>query len=313
MMEKQKLSFQIYKPDQEAKAVVFCVHGMQEHKMRYDGLARYFTENGYACITYDLPGHGQTAGVEENKGWFSEEDGWKTLVDSAVEIATIARNEFHEIPVIYFGHSMGTIIGRVFLQNYDNLIDGMILSGVPTYQSACKLGILLAKVVIKNKGKKGYSRLLETMSTGSFNKAVENPETDVDWLSYNKDNVQAYIDDEWCGFPFTNQGYLDLFTLMEKMGDVSLYRCNHSDLPIFVFAGEDDPCIGGQKGFEKSISILKEAGYQNIETKLFAHMRHETLHEDDAEKVMETAVDWLNRNIRVKINEILLLKSLHSI
>lgn len=297
MMEKQKLSYRIYKPETEAKAVVFCVHGMQEHKERYDALAKYFNAEGYACITYDLPGHGETAGTEENKGWFSEKDGWNTLVDSAVEIATLARKEFPAVPVIYFGHSMGTIIGRVFLQQYDNLVDGMILSGVPTYQSACKLGVVLAKAVIRSKGKKEHSKLLETMATGSFNKAVEDPETEVDWLSYNKDNIQAYLKDEWCGFPFTNQGYLDLFELMDRMGNVSLYRCNHADLPIYIFAGEDDPCIGGEKGFEKSIDILKQAGYVNIETKLFEHMRHETLHEDDAEKVMAAAVDWLQRNI----------------
>lgn len=296
-MSKQELSFKVYKPEKDPKAVVFCVHGMQEHKMRYDALAKYFTSHNYACITYDLPGHGETAKTKENQGYFSETDGWKTLVDSAVEIATIAKQQFPNIPIIYFGHSMGTLIGRTFLQEHDDIIDGMILSGVPTYQSACKLGVVVAKCVIALKGKKGHSKLLSTLATGSFNKVIDNPETDVDWLSYNKDNVQEYINDEWCGFDFTNVGYLDLFTLMDKMGNTSLYKCTKPTLPIYVFAGEDDPCIGGQKGFEVSIKILKKAGYTHIDTKLFEHMRHETLHEDDAEKVMEEAVKWLDDKI----------------
>lgn len=297
-MEKQQLSFKVYQPEKDPKAVVFCVHGMQEHKMRYDALAKYFTSHNYACITYDLPGHGETASTIDNQGYFSDTDGWKTLVDSAVEIATIAKQQFPNIPVIYFGHSMGTLIGRTFLQEHDNLIDGMILSGVPTYQSACKLGIIVAKIVIALKGKKGHSKLLATLATGSFNKVIDNPKTDVDWLSYNTDNVQEYINDEWCGFDFTNVGYLDLFTLMDKMGNTSLYQCTKENLPIYVFAGEDDPCIGGQKGFEVSINILKKAGYKHIDTKLFEHMRHETLHEDDAEKVMEEAVKWLDNNTK---------------
>lgn len=297
-MEKQQLSFKVYQPEKDPKAVVFCVHGMQEHKMRYDTLAKYFTSHNYACITYDLPGHGETASTIDNQGYFSDTDGWKTLVDSAVEIATIAKQQFPNIPVIYFGHSMGTLIGRTFLQEHDNLIDGMILSGVPTYQSACKLGIIVAKIVIALKGKKGHSKLLATLATGSFNKVIDNPKTDVDWLSYNTDNVQEYINDEWCGFDFTNVGYLDLFTLMDKMGNTSLYQCTKENLPIYVFAGEDDPCIGGQKGFEVSINILKKAGYKHIDTKLFEHMRHETLHEDDAEKVMEEAVKWLDNNTK---------------
>ncbi len=296
-MAKQKLSYKIYRPEDETKAVVFCVHGMQEHKMRYDELAKYFTDNHYACITYDLPGHGETAG-KENQGYFDDEDGWKTLVDSAVEIAKIAKEQFKDLPVIYFGHSMGTLIGRVFLQNYDDLIDGCILSGIPTYLSACKLGVVLAKMVIGVKGKRGHSKLLETLATGSFNKVIDDPKTNVDWLSYNTDNVQKYIDDEFCGIPFTNQGYLDLFRLMSQMGDVSQYQCQKPNLPIYIFAGEDDPCIGGEKGFQRSIDILKKAGYQHIDTNLFEHMRHETLHEDDSKEVMKKAVEWLNENIQ---------------
>ncbi len=296
-MEKQKLSYQIYHPEKDAKAVVFCVHGMQEHKMRYDALAKYFTDHQYACITYDLPGHGQTAG-KEYQGYFSDEDGWKVLIESVVEIASIAKKEFPEIPVIYFGHSMGTIIGRVFLQQHDEMIDGCILSGIPEYQSLSKIGIFVAKNIIGMKGKTNRSKLLETLATGSFNKVIDHPKTDVDWLSYNEKNVQEYLADEWCGIPFTNQGYLDLFTLMTYMGNTSLYQCKKKDLPIYIFAGKDDPCIGGEKGFNHSISLLKKAGYSKINTKLFEHMRHETLHEDDSIKVMEATVKWLDENIK---------------
>lgn len=296
-MEKQKLSYKIYRPESDAKAVVFCVHGMQEHKMRYDALAKYFTDHQYACITYDLPGHGETAG-KEKQGYFSDEGGWNVLVESAAEIAEIAKKEFPNIPVIYFGHSMGTIIGRVFLQQHDHMIDGCILSGIPEYQSLSKIGIFIAKMIIGLEGKTKRSKLLEAMATGSFNKVIENPKTNVDWLSYNENNVREYLEDVWCGITFTNQGYLDLFTLMTCMGNISLYECKHKDLPIYIFAGEDDPCIGGKKGFQNSISLLKKVGYSKIDTKLFEHMRHETLHEDDSIKVMEAAVKWLDQNIK---------------
>ncbi len=295
-MKEQNLSYKFYRPETDAKAVVFCVHGMQEHKIRYDAFAKYLNENGIACITYDLPGHGKSA-KDGKLGYFSDQDGWKTLVNSAVEIAKMAKEEYPDLPLIYFGHSMGTIIGRVFLQEHDALIDGCILCGIPCYQGACKLGILLAKAVVKVKGKDSQSRFLENLATGSFNKVIDNPETDVDWLSYNKNNVQDYINDELCGVPFTSQGYLDLFTLMSKMGDLSLYQCKNPDLPIYVFAGEDDPCIGGTKGFADSIQRLQNAGYKHIDTKLFPHMRHEVLHEEDSLEAMQAAVTWIKKNI----------------
>ena len=295
-MKEQNLSYIFYRPETEAEAVVFCVHGMQEHKMRYDAFAKYLNENGIACITYDLPGHGKSA-KDGKPGYFSDQDGWKTLVNSAVEIAKMAKEEYPDLPLIYFGHSMGTIIGRVFLQEHDDLVDGCILCGIPCYQSACRIGILLAKTVVKMKGKDSQSKFLENLATGAFNKVIDNPETDVDWLSYNKNNVQDYINDELCGVPFTSQGYLDLFTLMSKMGNLSLYQCKKPDLPIYVFAGEDDPCIGGKKGFEDSIQRLRNAGYKHIDTKLFTHMRHEVLHEDNSLEAMQAVVTWIKKNI----------------
>ena len=63
-MKEQNLSYKFYRPETEAEAVVFCVHGMQEHKMRYDAFAKYLNENGIACITYDLPGHGKVQKME---------------------------------------------------------------------------------------------------------------------------------------------------------------------------------------------------------------------------------------------------------
>lgn len=295
-MNEQKLSYRIFDVS-DPKAVVFTVHGMQEHKERYEALASCLNKHQIACINYDLPGHGETAGNEENKGWFGENNGWKALVDSAADIALIARKKYPDVPVVYFGHSMGTMVGRVFLQNYDLLIDAMILSGAPNYNPGCRVGLAVADAEAKRKGKRGHSKLLDKLATGSFNQGIKDPRTELDWLSYNTDNVDKYIADEWCGFPFTIQGYHDLFTLMVKMNDTSLYRCMNPDIPILFFAGEDDPCTGGEKGLKKSIRTLKDAGYDKIDTKIWPHMRHETMHEDDAPAVMEYAAEWITKNV----------------
>lgn len=292
-MTNNHLSFQVFRPESDARAVVFTVHGMQEHKERYEDFAKYLSSRGIGCITYDLPGHGETAGDEENKGWFGEKDGWRNLVSSAVEIDELARKEFPGIPAVFFGHSMGTMIGRVFLETYDGLIDAMILSGAPCYNPGCILGKKTAQLIGKFKGKRGHSGLLDQMATGSFNGSIENPRTKLDWLSFNEKNVDDYIADPWCGFPFTIQGYQDLFELMIRMHDVSAYRCTEPNLPVLFFAGEEDPCTGGQKGFADSQETLRKAGYQNIESRLYPHMRHETLHEDDAETVMKDTADWI--------------------
>lgn len=293
---KFNLSYIIHKPEQNPKAVVFIVHGMQEHKERYAWFARYLNDRGYAVITYDLPGHGADIS-KENLGYFGEDNGWNNLVNSAVEIATIARKEFPNIPCVYFGHSMGTMIGRTFLQLHDGMIDAMILSGCPCYQAAAGVGKAVASLVVTWKGSKGHSKLLDTLATGSFNKNIKNPRTNLDWLSYNEANVDAYLADELCGAPFTNQGYLDLFTGMEQMNDKSAYRMSHPELPLFLFAGEDDPCTGGEKGWKDTVTKLQKLGYTNLQEKRYPHMRHEILNEVDNAIVMKDAADWLDTHI----------------
>lgn len=291
-----KLVKTVYRPEQEIKACVFIVHGMQEHQRRYKAFAEELAENGIAVVTYDLPGHGET-GKGEDRGWFGAENGWDALVSSARDIAVYARNEFPDVPLIYFGHSMGTMIGRCFLQNYDGLIDGMILSGAPVYQKAASMGKTIAKMTARTAGKKGHSAMLDNLATGSFNKAIEDPRTPLDWLSYNEESVDRYIADEDCGFPFTVQGYYDLFSGMVQMARKELFRVSRPDLPIYFFAGEDDPCIGGKKGFDSSVSLLKKVGYRNITTKLYKNMRHETLQEKNAGAVIRDVIEWIEKDV----------------
>jgi alpha-beta hydrolase superfamily lysophospholipase len=251
-MEK-RLAMNLFRPQGEAKAAVFVVHGMEEHRKRYEWFARTLADHGIAVMTYDLPGHGESIEEGEPSGWFGAKDGWKWLVESSVQAALYMKRHVPEVPLWYFGHSMGTMIGRCFLQENDTLIDGMILSGAPAYNQAAPLAKVLAASIRTVKGGKGHSKMLDNLMTGSFNKGIENPQTSCDWISYNQENVRKYVEDPLCGDPFTIQGYMDLVDGMEQMNDVDLYLCSVPDLPIWFLSGQDDPCRGGDEGFNASM------------------------------------------------------------
>lgn len=291
-MIRDKSLYKVYSPEEKPTASVFIVHGMQEYSDRYEQFAEYLKSRGIACVIYDLPGHGANTDNGE-LGWFGEKDGWKTFVDSAAGAAKLLKEMYPDVPVVFFGHSMGTMVGRCFLQQYDHLIDALILSGAPNYVAAGSAGIAVCRLLSLVKGKHGFSKLLDGMATGGFSKAVKNPETPLDWLSYNKENVRNYINDPLCGKPFTIQGYSDLFTMMKLMGDVKAYNCSKPALPIYLFAGKEDPCIGGEKGFADTIERLQKAGYHSVETKLYEHMRHETLNEIGKAEVYKDTADWI--------------------
>ncbi len=275
----------------ECKAAIVIVHGMQEHRHRYEALGEYLAQNGIGTLAYDLPGHGKSLPHEE-LGWFGE-DGWDNLVESAVHEIKAARQIFDNVPVFFLGHSMGAMIGRCFLQEHDALIDGMILSGPPCFNKSAGVGKAVASMVKKAKGDRGFSTVLDNLATGSFNKAIENPRTSLDWLSYNEENVDAYIADEYCGFPFTVKGYEDLLEGMLRMHDPRRFHVTAPDLPLYAFAGQDDPCIGGEEGFNATVRFLLKVGYQCVKNKLYPGMRHETMHETGREKVFGDICGWI--------------------
>ena len=285
------LATTIYKPDNEVKGCVQIVHGMEEHRKRYEDFANTLKENCYGVISYDLPGHGETAG--DDYGYFGDE-GWQTLIDSVEEINKLCHETFGDVPVYLFGHSMGSMVSRCYIQQHDQNINGLILSGAPNYQKAAPFGIVVGNILKVFKGKKGHSKLLDSLITGSFNKKVDNPRTPSDWISYNEENVDQFIEDPLSGVPFTIGGYIHELEGMVQMHDVSQYECKNKNLPILFVVGEDDPCTGGTKGLEDSKNTLVKAGYSNIKIKQFSHMRHDILNEIEKDEVKNTIIAWLN-------------------
>lgn len=277
-----------------SKAVVVLVHGMQEYSDRYANFCKYLTSQGYSCIRYDLLGHGKKLPPKE-RGYFGK-NGWNQLIQQLHQQVQQAHLRFPNQKVILFGHSMGTIIIRSYLQCYQDF-DGMILSGVPYYNPLWRVGKLLSKAIISFKGSHNTSRLLTKLTTGGFNKKISHPLTKFDWLCHNQVDVRSYIRDVACGFPFTNQGYSDLYDGMGKLGKLRHFTSKHP-VPILFLNGADDPCAGNKSQVKSSFEMLRNAGYRDATLKIYQKMRHEILFEKDASEVKQDIVNWLDQRFK---------------
>lgn len=295
-MVKVELSYNIYRPDDYALGIIQIIHGMSEHSQRYAKFAKFLCKKGFVVITYDHRGHGNTCNSNDELGFFDSQDGWIALVEDAHSITEVVKKEYPpDVPFILFGHSMGSLVARSYLKKYDYELNGLILSGAPNYQMAAPLGIHVAKHMCKKYGEKARSPLLEKLATGSMNDKIANPKTKFDWLSKNEENVQSYINDPLCGFPFTNRGYQDLFWGMCDMHRLKGWKCTKKSLPIFFVAGECDPVTGGNKGLLSSINRLKRAGYTTIFQNVYPQLRHEILNEVEQEQVFNDILQWIMR------------------
>lgn len=286
------ISINVY-PHDSPIAIAQIAHGMEEHQGRYRALAEFLNSRGFAVVTADMRGHGANTPTEE-LGWFADRDGWKLLCEDQLNVREFISDRFPDLPVFLIAHSMGSIISRVILQHDSTKYDKVILTGYPCWKKGTGTGIFLANLLQAIAGSKAKSKLLNKLSTGVFNHSVESPETDFDWISYDRENVRKFINDPLCGFGFSISALRDLFTLVRLMHDFTRCENVNSELPILLLSGADDPCTGGEKGRADTISTLRKSGFKHISTIEYAEMRHEILNETGRALVFRDIAEFLN-------------------
>lgn len=285
-----KLDGLIYEPKKKAKAVFIIVHGMCEHKKRYEKLLKYLSDNGYAAVIYDQRGHGKSVRNKDELGYFGKNK--IVLVDDLYKVIEYVKKQYNNVPITLFGHSMGSLVTRAFMQKNDDMIDKIILCGAPTYNPLCKVAILLSNITCTVKGETKRSKVLNQLSVGSYNKGFL---TDNEWLSFNLINVNKYNSDELCGFIFTNNGFKMLFNLLDNVFKKNNYRVKNRNIPMLIIGGRQDPVIGGINKFNRLYEFFKKVGYKNISKKLYDNMRHEILNEENNEVVYQDILDFISR------------------
>lgn len=287
----QTLSLAVYESG-DARGCIQLIHGMAEHKERYDDFARFLNENGYNVITSDLRGHGKGAPLLSH---ISDKDGDKLLISDQQAITAYINGRFGNMPVYLFAHSMGTIIARVLLQSDSGRYRKAVFSGYVCPNPLSGFAFLLSNMIRYFKGSRKRSRLLTSLALGPYIMSVSNRKTPHDWLTYNEANVEAYINDPLSGVEFTTGSYSALFALTSKMSRASGYRNVNPELDILLLSGIDDPCAGGSKGRSASKEVLEAAGFKNISVITYRAMRHEILNETDKGLVYRDVLDFLNK------------------
>ena len=289
MTDNLKIKGLICEP-KKAKGIFLIVHGMCEYKERYNDLLKFLSSNGYVTAIYDQRGHGESIRNNDELGYFGKNK--NILIDELDCVINYLKKEYNGLSLILFGHSMGSLVARGYLQKFDTKIDKLILCGTPTYNPLSKIAVILANIVCKVKGDKNRSKLLNNLSVGSYNKgfSIEN-----EWLSYNEDNINKYNEDKLCGFTFTNNGFRMLFNLLDNVFKKRAYEVKNNMLPILMVGGYDDPVIGGKSKFDELYNFLKKVGYVNITKKLYPKMRHEILNEKNNDKVYDDILKFVNK------------------
>lgn len=276
-------------PDEEIKGIIQIAHGMNEHKERYLDFMGFLAQKGYVCIINDHRGHGNSIKEKDDIGYFYDNNA-EYVVEDLKQITEYITKKFKDKKIILFGHSMGSMIVRKYIEKYDDKIDGLIVCGSPSENKLAKLGLILIKVLEKIKGERYRSKFIRNLMFNGYDK--EN-ETKNSWICYNEEIVKKYKEDPLCQYEYTLNGMENIIKLMIDIYNPKLYKKKNLNLPIYFIAGKDDPVIASEEKWNAAQDFLINIGYQNIQNKLYENMRHEILNEKENQKVYEDILKWM--------------------
>jgi alpha-beta hydrolase superfamily lysophospholipase len=278
-------------PEGPPRAVVQIAHGLAEHSARYARLAAALNSAGYAAYANDHRGHGPKAAAAD-LGHFADEGGWDKVVGDLWTLNRLIAAEQPGTPIIFLGHSLGSFLGRGFIAEHSDALAGVALSGSNGKPPAiATLGRLIAREERLRLGKRGKSNLIFQLWFGEFNKPFKPARTDFDWLSRDERQVDAFVADPLCGFPFTTQLAIDVLDALPYVTSRKSLAAIRKDMAVYVFSGERDPVGANIKGL---IQDLKAAGFTELTTRIYPGARHETLNETNRDEVTRDLIAWLD-------------------
>ena len=266
-----------WEPDGPPRGVVHLTHGVGEHLRRYEHLAHVLTGAGFVVQGHDSRGHGATIAEGAEPGVIGA-DGWRGTVDDLDVLVTRAREEWPGLPVVLFGHSMGSFAIQQYLLDHSSCIDAVALCGTAALD-------LIEPGMDLDAG----------LDLSAFNAPFEPGRTGFEWLSRDEAQVDAYVADPLCGFGYDVEGLKAVFEGARAAADPARLAAIRSDLPVYITVGDADPVNGALALVRVLVERYRDAGITDVELHTYPGARHEVLNETNRDEVEADLVRWLDR------------------
>ena len=285
---RSRITYYILTPEGvPVRGVVQLVHGMCEYFARYTVFAKYLCSLGYIVCGHDQIGHGATAARPAELGYFAPRDGWKYMVEDVGRLRKIVSDRYPGLPYFVFGHSMGSMVLRLYLAEEGEGLAGAVLCGTAGSNPAARPATQLADSTARSRGMTYRSAGLYTLAFKSYNRRFQEEHSPFAWLTRDRAVVDMFGADEKCNFIFTAAGFRDLFALADRCNRRACFRKTPHDLPLLLVAGDQDPVGNYGKGVRQVAARYKAAGQKDLDVILYKDCRHEILNETDRQLVYE--------------------------
>jgi alpha-beta hydrolase superfamily lysophospholipase len=274
------------------RAAVYIAHGLAEHVARYDRFAQALNDAGMAVAGHDHRGHRLSVESAAEPGHVADGGGFALMAADLKAGVEAWRNAHAGLPLVLFGHSMGSFLVQKLLTGGGGGIDMAILSGSngpPAPLAAA--GRLVARIERLRLGRRGRSGLLHRLAFDAFNRPFEPAPTKLEWLSRDRAEVDAYIADPFCGFTASTASWIALLDRPEAL------RGLRADLPVLLAAGDRDPVGDMGRGVRRLHDLYRNAGVSDLTLTLYPGARHEILNETNRDAVAADIIGWIGARL----------------
>lgn len=269
------IHYYVWKAD-APHAVVQLLHGVGEYATRYELVAQALVAAGYTVYANDHRGHGAT-GMEQHAGDVSKlgtlgPRGVRGAIAAIEQLSDIIREQEAGVPLVLFGHSLGSLFAQKMIGVHASAYDGVVLSAT------------------------AYRTLLH-MSGGDLNKKHKHlGTTGAEWLSRDPAVAAAFVAD-----PLTfDARVMELFGIVDSLRLLGTPRHLDADLPMLIMIGDDDS-LGGRKSVELLAKAYRErGGLSDVTLTIYPGGRHEMLNETNQAEVRTDIIAWLDARFRLR-------------
>jgi len=246
-------------PEGEPTRGMLIVHGLAEHSGRWEHVARFFVDQGYAVTAFDLRGHGQSGGTKGHVGSFDE---YLDDVQSLVESELVRT----DLPWVIYAHSLGGFITASYLGE-DRPHPGAAVLSAPALAADVPGALRVAAQVL--------GRIAPKV-------ALPNP-IDGEQLSRDDTVGETYFGDPLVYTKATTRLALETFNAQDRILDV----LESIDTPTLVIHGADDTLVPPS-------ASAPLASVESVERKVYPGLRHEMHNEPEQAQVLADVAAWLD-------------------